>query len=646
MHPIQSSSALTLSVALLAASLATSAIPGCAMDGEAPPPAASVQGPVLTLSPDEILTADQLKPGMTGYGLTVFAGARPERFNVEIISVLRNYDPQADMILIRCSGHGLEKTGIAAGMSGSPIYIDGKLIGALAYGWSFTTEPIAGVQPIAQMLRNSGMRTELPPADQEQLPPPGEEQAAASGGGAAFPVSARPDKGAAHRMARSADPIDATRLRPLATPLMVSGSSKAAMERLCKRLDGSGLVPISSGGTGGQDPRIADARLEPGGTVSIPILSGDMDMCAIGTVTAVIGDRVLAFGHPMFGEGPVNLPMGVGVIHTFIPSLDSSFKLGSAGPVQGAIRRDESFSILGVRGPKPFMTPMTVTVTSWDGSPTKTYRYEVVDEWYFASSAAEFAILSSATADHGTPRDLTAHYSGRIQFKGFEPYTFSGVDDLSDNSGWFGPSWDVGDRIYSPISAMLNNPWGKALVESIQVDIRLVNERAACYLERARLEKSVLLPGEPAVIHLTFERYRKPKLHKTIQVELPADLPDGTYSLGLADAEDYRYLMEDHNPRQFMPENMTELVAAFDRMAKPRDDRYYAVLTLPRGGLTTRDSRLPALPPSRALILQQANRFDMMPFTEDKVTPIDMGMVVSGSRDFQITIDRERDKRR
>lgn len=600
-----------------------------------------------TLTDDDILTVDQLRPGMTGYGLTVFAGAKPEKFGVEIISVLRNYEPKIDMILIRCSGHGLEKTGIAAGMSGSPIYINGKLIGALAFGWSFTVEPIAGVQPIRQMLCNSGMNCPLPPATQCDL---SMEPCAAGGptpsGGSADLRGVFSRGGNAKALAqfgpagrgRLASP-QGRELRRLSVPLSISGGSSAAMEFLRQELADTGIVPLrSSGGAGGSaDPRMADARIEPGSVLAVPLLTGDMDASAIGTVTAITNDRVLAFGHPMFAEGPVNVPMALGVIHTFIPSMYECFKMGSCGPVVGAIRRDESHSILGVMGQKPFMTPMTVKVNAWDGGQQDVYRYQVADDWFFTARLAAVAALSSLQADHGSPMDLMVQYEGTITFRGMAPYRFAGV--CSDPS-------DMAMRIYGPIRAMYNNRWGKALVESIDLDIRATNERRAANLEKARPEATTLLPGEPFVVHATFEQWKKPRLEKTFTVNLPGDLPDGSYEVTLCDADGYRRLMERHDPRSFNAENMTELLAGFGKMAQPRDDQFYTVVTLPKGGLVGASERLPGLPPSRAAILAQAGREQYRRYTEDVVSAEAMNTIVSGSETFTVTIDRNKEKKK
>ncbi|MCG3180003.1 MAG: hypothetical protein BIFFINMI_02357 [Phycisphaerae bacterium] len=589
---------------------------------------------------DQIMTVDQLRPGMKGYGLTVFAGAHPERFDVEVLSVVRNWDPQSDVILVKCAGHNLDVSGIVAGMSGSPVYINGKLIGAVAYGWSFSKEAVGGVQPIAQMLRNSGMHQEVPPDKQEILP---QGAVASSARRPAWLVDGRkPDRLAPRRDAGSGEVRAASglageppRLRPLATPLMVSGGSEQAMALLRQKLSGSGFVAVRSGGASGEDPRMADAKLAAGTTITIPLMSGDMDISALGTVTAVVGDRVLAFGHPMFGEGPVNLPMATGIVHTFISSYDSSFKMGSAGPVVGAVRRDESFSILGVKEQVPYMSPVTVKVRSWTGD-EKTYHYKIADEWYFSPRMAMLALYSSVTADHGEPRDQTLYYSGTIRFKGFEPYRFKGVTTSA---------YEAAYKVAMPIDAMLNNMWGKGLVESIDLDVEVVNEDRSGGLERARLENSTLAPGEDAVIYLTMRRYRKPKVERTLRVKLPADLPDGSYRLMLLDAEDYGDLVMSHNPRLFRPENMTEMLATFTEMAQPQNDTYYVVLTLPEGGLVSRDQRFPELPGSRVLMLQQAGRYDLMPFQKDRVWPESMGMPVMGSTAFQITVDRDKDKR-
>jgi hypothetical protein len=397
-------------------------------------------------------------------------------------------------------------------------------------------------------------------------------------------------------------------------------------------------VPVQSGGSARLDPRTDDAKIEAGGTVCIPLLTGDMDISAYGTVTAVAGDRVLAFGHPMFAEGPVNLPMATGVVHTFIPSLYSAFKMASNGRVVGAVRRDENFAILGVLGEdqQPYMTPITVKVKHWDGGQPRTYRYEMVDEWYFTPAMATTAAISSATADHGMPLDLTIRFGGVIRFKGFQPYVFQGSGD-----GFWG-LFDMAYFIGAPIDAMINNPWGKALVESVYVEIELINEVKAAYLRRARLEQSHLRPGEEVSLHLTLERYRQSELEKTLTVKLPDYLPDGEYTLRLMDAMEYGWVMQMHNPRQFSPENMTELLAAFQKIARPQQDRFYVGLTLKDGGIQTKDNKLPDLPASRLLMMRQAGREELYSFTRDKVWPQPMDIPVYGYETFTIRVDKDK----
>ena len=651
---------MAVMVVLLAGCTAIVPGPGLETGTPAAPPAGAT---VADTSNVDIMPVDQLQPGMKGYGLTVFAGARPEKFDVEILSVLHGYEPQRDMILIHCAGHNLEKTGIAAGMSGSPIYINGKLIGALAYGWNFTVEPIAGVQPIEQMMWNSGLHTPLPPASQSD-----DSQTASAGGAGSMGGTARADgsidlaemfsrkpRAAAEagsrlnsRKSGPGGPAEPTSLRPISTPLSVSGGSPLAMEYLRDQIAGSGLVAVRSGGSGAgagsgraADPRMASARLEPGGVLAIPLVSGDMDMTAIGTVTMIAGDRVLAFGHPMFGEGPVNLPMAIGIIHTFIPSIQECFKMGSAGRVIGAVRRDESTSICGVAGAAPFMTPMTVKVSAWDGSAQQVYHYFVADEWYFGARLAATAAMSSLQAQHGEPTHLAVYYKGQIKFHGHEVYKFAGAGSGSEGVG------ELASRIRGPIDAMLNNRWGKGLVESIDVDVKTINEERAIVMDRARLEQSVLLPGEPVVLHTVWKQYRKPDLEKSFRIDLPADLADGTYELSMLDADGYRKLMVEHDPRPFRPENARELIAGLNRLAEPSDDHCYFVLTLPKGGLAGRDARLPSLPASRAMILQQANRDTYRPYTEDKVYPQEMkDLIATCSEHFSITIDRNKEKKK
>jgi hypothetical protein len=328
---------------------------------------------------DRYLHQSKLRRGMSGYGLTVMAGTKIEKFQATVVSILGNFSgPRRDVVLCKLSGLGLAESGIITGMSGSPVFIqdpaDGKhkMIGAVAYAWSFQKDPICGVQPIAQMLALEG------------VPLPGAGKAAAG------IAAARPKAGIDEDLARTllrpakidfstaalprrfrpvADARPGTpRLLALSTPVMVAGAGRRAMALAEKVFSGTTLAPIRTGTVASAEARAAaDAKLQPGMAISVPLVSGDADWAAVGTVTEVIGDYVLALGHSFYAEGPVELPMGPAYVHTVVPSAYRSFKLGSTLRVTGALTQDEYTAVAGRVGQTARMVPMTVTV-HWAGS--------------------------------------------------------------------------------------------------------------------------------------------------------------------------------------------------------------------------------------------------------------------------------------
>ena len=251
----------------------------------------SVLGALRPAVAADTLRPEQLSPGMKGYGLSVFKGTKPERFEVEIIGVLRNALPKQDMILIRMGGADLEKHKVIAGMSGSPVYIDGKLIGALAYGWTFENDPLAGVTPIHNMM------AEL------KLPIVGPSTINA-------PVSLRrtssmPAPFALPNAAFAQTPDDFSSPHPLLTPLSLGGFSSRVLERFASKFTGFGMMPIAAGGGGARALPRRSGDMEPGGAIGVQLIRGDMNATAIGTATYIEKNRILAFGHPFFqGQDP------------------------------------------------------------------------------------------------------------------------------------------------------------------------------------------------------------------------------------------------------------------------------------------------------------------------------------------------------
>src|SRR5579883_3055694 len=293
-----------------------------------PPPVAATAARPSTERAPRTIPLTEIKPGMTGYGLTVFQGTRPERFAVKVIGILHNFLPQQDIILIESDDERLKHSGIVAGMSGSPIYLIGpdgdRLAGALAYGWHFAKDPIAGVTPIGSMLAE----LERPLRGREHTP------VAEAANDARFRERTTPNL-----VAASAPDPSSPSLVPAAVPLSLSGFAAPAFEELTKWLAPYHVTPLAAGGAA---PAHADGptRFEPGSSISVDLIRGDMSATATGTVTWVDGDKVLAFGHPMFNLGEIYLPISTAEVHTVLSAVSSSFKIASPLRELGTLVQD------------------------------------------------------------------------------------------------------------------------------------------------------------------------------------------------------------------------------------------------------------------------------------------------------------------
>ena len=291
-----------------------------------------------------------VKAGMKGYGLSVFSGTAIEKFDVVVVDVVRNFNPQYDVILIRCKGANLEHTGAVAGMSGSPIYLydsagKAKMIGAFAYGWQLSKDPLAGVQPIEYMLRlpTQYAANTVAAAALDSIGQPGHwalDDVAIKPWGRNIPV-ARPT-------ADSAGPN--MHMQPLATPLMAGGISAASLAQIAPIFLASGLVPMQAGTGGASAEAVADVpKIEPGSVLAVPLLTGDIELTAVGTCTETVGDEIFGFGHPFQGEGHIELPVGSGSVATVVANYLTSFKLGFLSKPMGTLTTDQIVGVAGRR---------------------------------------------------------------------------------------------------------------------------------------------------------------------------------------------------------------------------------------------------------------------------------------------------------
>ena len=569
---------------------------------------------------------DQIRAGMTGIGKTVMAGTTPEAFDVEVLSVMRNVEPARDMVLIRCTDSRMQRTGVAGGMSGSPIYLrdpsDGrlKLIGALAFAWLFQREAVAGVQPIAGMM--------------EVVDTPGR---AAAGG--VWPSTLDPDSRFAivqpqreHAPAtqRQGSQQGLGGLMPLKAPLVAAGGSPAALSWLREKVAGTNLVPLAAAG-GRADGNIGQVRLEPGAVLCVAVLQGDMSLTVVGTATEVLPTGVLAFGHALGADGEIELPLATGMIHTIIPSIARSFKLGGPVEVVGALVRDEYTGVLGVPGRSARVIPMVVEVSE-DGS-VRRYGYEAADHVYFTNVALGAALTSSATARKEPPEEHTVRYRHTVRFEGLGEVTIENMTSQRQLGG-------MRSDLLAPVSLMTHSPFGRARVERIDSRIEMESLARLGAIEQAELVRDRLRPGQTAEVDVGWQMFRGARFSKRYALKLPEDLAEGVYPLTVCSWQEHLKALRKEKPHLFMARSLRELLDAIRLIGSIRADRVYLRLVTRRGGVSYDGLEMPRLPSSRVTLLRGDARSDVAPYTDAVVAVHETDFMVNGAHSFKITVDK------
>jgi hypothetical protein len=520
------------------------------------------------------MRTSELKPGMKGYGLSVFSGTEVERFEAEVIDVIPGAWPRTDLILCRLSGCGLEESGIVVGMSGSPVYIDGKLIGAVAYGWGFSKQPIAGVTPIGAMLDVW-------------------KQADAEG--------SRSDNRSPIRRSTAASGAP-NGIRPLALPLAVSGLTPGLTALLSAEFSELGLLPVAASG---RSSRLTDtAALVPGAAVGVALVDGDVQFSAIGTLTHRDGSRILGFGHPMFQAGKVNLPLIGGIIHSVLPSVMSSFRLFSPTSAVGAIVEDRLPGVGGIIGPTAPMIPVTADLSSQTNRDR--YRFRVIDQENLAGGLLSAALADVVYQTEGSMEDATLDSRITIYLagSGSSPST-TGLPAPVSPPGSFvirhrlagpDPAAELFRKTRSELDALWGNDFQPVTVDSINIDLRLRRGIDVAFLDGAEPDRSVVRPGEVVRLVLRLRDYRGRSFRDSVSFTVPVTAAGGELSVVIASPDTMRGLENARARQTLEPRSLGRLI---ELLAETGRENELVVAGFGRDrGVTVGDAELPAPPPS------------------------------------------------
>ena len=490
-------------------------------------------------APDKLKTMSvgEIRPGMRGHGLTVFQGTEPSRFDVEVIDVLENFRPDQDLVLIKTPHPILDHAGSVAGMSGSPVYLEGRLIGAYAYGWSFGKDPVAGVTPVANMLRELD-RPLLSPRKPLGGPLPvaamGRKRDGYRGGerrDALFGLRRQVAARAAREGARTDGFVAA------ATPLLVGGLTPQVAQLLRDQLAPLGLEVLEAAGGARKRTRGAgDARYVDGGAMAVTILRGDVQATAVGTVTYVDGRRAIGFGHPMLDGGEVSLPTATARVLHVLASTRSSFKIAEAVAPLGALVHDRPSAVV-IDTEHPARTiPVDVHVRGLPGIPREHWRVEVADHRLLTPSLVMTAIASAVGGSVNDATELMFRAESVVTLRKYGPQRV--VDE------GFGPA-GVGQamalaqlRLFDLLEVAYDNPFERVDVERIEVALSLRPGRDVTQVVGAQLAQDQLDPGEPARVVVSLRALDGPLMQRIVEVPLPATLAGEQLELTLGAADE------------------------------------------------------------------------------------------------------------
>jgi hypothetical protein len=572
------------------------------------------------------LPVDSLRAGQAAVVRTVFEGSAVDTFGAVIVGVLRSGRADGDMILARATSERVVRSGVAQGMSGSPVYVEGRLVGALSSGWQFTREPLFGITPIGEM---------LPVLD---LPARGGGDASAGPGGLgggldtgwrglawAEPAPAVAPPGPAAAAAAPAR---------LALPLVCAGMAPAALEAFGRGVAPLGFLAVPGGRASGGGP--PSEALVPGAAVAVDLMRGDLQLSAIGTVTYRDGDRVLLFGHPFFQAGDVRLPISTAEITTIVPSAISAFKLGVRGRAAGVAEQDRRTAVSGRVGGTVSLLPLRVTLAG-PGRPVQTFRFECVEDRLLAPSLVGAAATNSLLESGGSGGGQTLRWTLRVHRTGVAPLV------VTDVAAGDAPPAEFAAGVAGPLRFLFNNPFERLRLDSVSVDVAVEPVREQWTLRSARLLDAAVRPGGTARVRLEVERWRGEREVRTVDLDVPEETPEGRQVLYVGGAQEYTRYEATRLPARYRP---TSLADAWERLgaSRPSDGLYLALVA--RAPEITSDGRdYPELPLSALTVLGSAQAAGERGRRGDAALldtrRVEVGGVVRGELLLNVNVDRK-----
>ena len=580
----------------------------------------------------ETMDTDEITPGMKGYGRTVFSGNQIETFDVEILGVLKNWEARNDMILVKMTGGPLEKTGIIAGMSGSPVYVDNKLIGAVSHGWSFAKDAIAGVTPISAMMdvlkidsktrentyagNNSTWSTSLSTQDSDV-------------------VARLKSQGLIHesvlsKNTNSQQPFTLS-LVPIQTPLIVSGFDYRSLNSVSPLFNKLGRFSFQN--NTGSSSLSADLHdFQPGSSVAVEIIRGDLSASAIGTVTYRDDNNILAFGHPIIQIGATDLPMATAQVHTILASLSGSVKMASPGEIIGRITQDRRSAIAGRIGEFTHMIPCQTEIR---GSLNVKYNFEIVHDKILTPILLQMAVESALLATEKSIGEKSVNLKLDIGIAGRK-------ESIKIENGYFdsGPSWFPIYNIIQPITTLLNNEFQTTEIESIKLVADISEAKNIASIENIRVSRRWVSPGEEVHLSIRLRPNTQDYVSIPVEIKIPDDVVRGSsVRVTVCDAVISRMMEMTSAPGHFSPSSFEQLINNIEDTES--NNNIIVKIRLNKRGLTYMGEDFPSLPNSFLTIMSLSNQSGVAPLKSETVKRIPTEWLINGKKTIILFVDNK-----
>jgi hypothetical protein len=593
---------------------------------------------LMGLPKNDFFSLKDLRPGMKGIGKTCYQGVKPEEFQVEILGVLHGVNPGSNAVLARLSGSHVDKVGVFEGMSGSPVFIDGKLLGAVAFSFSFSKEAICGITPIQEMIESFDAQAEISPGPSAAL-----NKSMLWDYRHALPDQAMSLFIPSYVGGRTQNVISAMgghALMPIATPLSLSGLNGRTLKMFeaqframgMSLLQGSGRATFQSGAqTMGESE---DSPLEPGSNIVVSLVRGDLDISAGGTITYVDDKKIYAFGHNMFQLGFTELPMHRARAITVVPSVENSFKILETGGLAGTIRQDRGSGIYGIIGETPRMVPMTILLTTSRGV-QKEYKYELARDSFLTPLLVNVTVYNTIISSERAKGPVTLNVTGTIGIRNEQPVEINSRFS-SDSSAPGSASLSVA----VPLNYIMAAGYTNLDLDKIDLEISSQESDRSAILDFIRVGKDAVRAGEILDVEVSYKKANGEVLQEKYPVKIPENITPGPLNLLVADGDELMSLDEEDEGDLLVPRDLSQLIRFINNIRK--NDHLYLRLFRNEAGVAIKGEGLPGLPPSMLSILRSQRKTGALipihssTFMEYELPPSDY--MVAGSKVLKVTI--------